>query len=86
MENLVFYRKYRPEAWEEVIGQEHIVSVLSQSIKNRSFSHAYLFTGSRGAHERTTLKVHSSRTEAYAADPMLSMASSRAYDSDSPSP
>ncbi|HVY35735.1 MAG TPA: DNA polymerase III subunit gamma/tau [Candidatus Paceibacterota bacterium] len=56
-ESQVFYRKYRPSAWDEVIGQEHIVSVLAQSIKNQTFSHAYLFTGSRGTGKTTLARI-----------------------------
>ncbi len=57
MENLVYYRKYRPEAWVEVIGQDHIVSVLANSIQNKSFSHAYLFTGSSGTGKTTLARI-----------------------------
>lgn len=57
MSNLVFYRKYRPELWDEVIGQEHITRVLSQSITNDTFSHAYLFTGSRGTGKTSVARI-----------------------------
>jgi DNA polymerase III subunit gamma/tau len=57
MEQLVYYRKYRPTVWEEVIGQDHIVSVLSNSIKENTFSHAYLFTGSRGTGKTTLARI-----------------------------
>jgi len=57
MDQLVYYRKYRPEVWEEVIGQDHIVSVLSNSIKNKTYSHAYLFTGSRGTGKTTLARI-----------------------------
>ncbi len=53
----VLYRKYRPQSWDEVIGQEHIVSVLSNSIENDSFSHAYLFTGSRGTGKTSVARI-----------------------------
>lgn len=53
----VYYRKYRPADWKEVIGQEHIVSVLSNSIDNNTFSHAYLFTGSRGTGKTTLARI-----------------------------
>jgi DNA polymerase-3 subunit gamma/tau len=55
--NQVLYRKYRPTDWEEVLGQEHIVSVLTQSITNNSFAHAYLFTGSRGTGKTTLARI-----------------------------
>lgn len=53
----VLYRKYRPQLWDEVVGQEHIVSVLSQSIANQSFAHAYLFTGSRGTGKTSVARI-----------------------------
>lgn len=56
-ESKVFYRKYRPETWDAVIGQEHIVSVLSQSIENETYSHAYLFTGSRGTGKTSVARI-----------------------------
>ncbi len=57
MKDQVLYRKYRPSIWDEVIGQEHIVSVLSSSIKNENFSHAYLFTGSRGTGKTSVARI-----------------------------
>jgi DNA polymerase-3 subunit gamma/tau len=57
MHDQVLYRKYRPGNWQEVIGQEHIVSVLSQSIEHGTFSHAYLFTGSRGTGKTSVARI-----------------------------
>ncbi len=57
MLNQVFYRKYRPDDWKKVIGQEHIVSVLEASIRNNTFSHAYLFTGSRGTGKTSVARI-----------------------------
>lgn len=57
MESQVLYRKYRPNDWGEVVGQEHIVSALSQSIESGSFSHAYLFTGSRGTGKTSVARI-----------------------------
>lgn len=42
------YRKYRSTNFNEIIGQQHIVTTLANSIKNGSFAHAYLLTGPRG--------------------------------------
>lgn len=53
----VLYRKYRPSDWAEVVGQEHIVSVLAQSIENSSFAQAYLFTGSRGTGKTSVARI-----------------------------
>lgn len=57
MNSQVLYRKYRPSDWSEVVGQEHIVSVLTQSIANASFAHAYLFTGSRGTGKTSVARI-----------------------------
>lgn len=57
MQDQVLYRKYRPGDWEEVEGQEHIVSVLAQSIQEGTFSHAYLFTGSRGTGKTSVARI-----------------------------
>ncbi len=51
------YRKYRPKTFEDVIGQEPIVSTLTNQIKAGRVSHAYLFTGSRGTGKTTCAKV-----------------------------
>ena len=51
------YRKYRPEKFKDVIGQEHITTTLQNQIQNGSFSHAYLFTGSRGTGKTTCAKI-----------------------------
>lgn len=57
MHDQVLYRKYRPHEWKEVEGQDHIVSVLSQSIEEKNFSHAYLFTGSRGTGKTSVARI-----------------------------
>lgn len=57
MPNLVLYRKYRPQKFGEVIGQEHIVKTLSNSIKGNNISHAYLFSGPRGSGKTTIARL-----------------------------
>ena len=49
MANLVLYRKYRPQTFAEIIGQEHIVQTLTNAISGKMISHAYLFSGPRGS-------------------------------------
>ncbi|MCH7664235.1 MAG: DNA polymerase III subunit gamma/tau [Chloroflexi bacterium] len=49
MANLVFYRKYRPQTFAEIVGQEHVVQTLSNALSQDMISHAYLFTGPRGS-------------------------------------
>ena len=51
------YREYRPEVFEEVIGQEHIVKILRNQLKQDSVSHAYLFCGTRGTGKTTTARL-----------------------------
>jgi len=55
--NLVLYRKYRPQNFSEVIGQEHVVQTLTNSIKGNNISHAYLFSGPRGSGKTTIARL-----------------------------
>lgn len=55
--NIVLYRKYRPQSFSEIIGQEHIVRTLTNSIKLKSVSHAYLFIGPRGSGKTTIARI-----------------------------
>lgn len=57
MTNLVLYRKYRPQSFSEIVGQEHIVKTLTNSILNKSISHAYLFSGPRGSGKTTIARL-----------------------------
>lgn len=57
MSNLVLYRKYRPQIFAEIIGQDHIVQTLTNSILANNISHAYLFSGSRGSGKTTTARI-----------------------------
>ncbi len=51
------YRKYRPQTFDDVVGQNVIVQTLKNSIKNHSFSHAYMFFGPRGTGKTTISKI-----------------------------
>lgn len=51
------YRKYRPSGFEEVIGQEHVVTTIQNAVASGSFSHAYLFTGPRGTGKTTMARL-----------------------------
>jgi len=57
MPNLVLYRKYRPQTFEEVIGQEHIVTTLRNAVISGLISHAYLFSGPRGSGKTTLARI-----------------------------
>lgn len=81
MHDQVLYRKYRPGEWSEVEGQEHIVSVLEQSIADKSFSHAYLFTGSRGTGKTSVARIFARALGTNAEDIMeIDAASNRGID------
>ena len=51
------YRKWRPQTFDDVFGQEHITSILKYETRNNKFSHAYLFCGSRGTGKTTCAKI-----------------------------
>ena len=51
------YRKYRPQTFSEVYGQEHITKVLLSELESGKFSHAYLFTGTRGTGKTSCAKI-----------------------------
>jgi len=56
-ENIALYRKYRPETFADVIGQEHVVKVLGSALKDGKVAHAYLLTGSRGTGKTTIARI-----------------------------
>lgn len=56
-EETTLYRKYRPQSFKEVQGQEHVVDVLAKSIKNKKVAHAYLFSGSRGTGKTSVARI-----------------------------
>lgn len=51
------YRSFRPDIFEEVLGQEHIVKILKNQIKNDKIGHAYLFCGTRGTGKTTLARI-----------------------------
>lgn len=51
------YRKYRPASFDEVIGQDHVVTVLKGIIASENIPHAYLFSGSRGTGKTTMARI-----------------------------
>lgn len=54
---LVLARKYRPQNFEEVMGQSVLVTTLSNAIKNNKLHHAYILTGIRGVGKTTTARI-----------------------------
>ena len=55
MESL--YRKYRPQTFEQVVGQSHVVSTLERAVTEHRLSHAYLFCGPRGTGKTTMARI-----------------------------
>jgi len=55
--SLVLYRKYRPQTFAEIIGQEHVVQTLTNAISGGMISHAYLFAGPRGSGKTTIARL-----------------------------
>ena len=51
------YRKWRPDTFDEVYGQEHIVKTLKREVESGKLSHAYIFTGSRGTGKTSCAKI-----------------------------
>ena len=53
----VLYRKWRPQTFSDVVGQEHITETLMGAVESGRVSHAYLFTGSRGTGKTSCAKI-----------------------------
>lgn len=57
MEYQALYRKYRPQTFDDVIGQGHVTTTLSREVADGKVAHAYLFTGPRGTGKTTTARI-----------------------------
>jgi DNA polymerase-3 subunit gamma/tau len=51
------YRRWRPQTWDEVAGQDHIVQTLRNAVKGERVAHAYLFAGPRGTGKTTVARL-----------------------------
>ncbi|HEY43606.1 MAG TPA: DNA polymerase III subunit gamma/tau [Anaerolineae bacterium] len=51
------YRKWRPQTWDEVVGQDHIIQTLRNAVRGGRVAHAYLFAGPRGTGKTTTARL-----------------------------
>ena len=51
------YRKYRPQSWDAVVGQQHVVDTLRNALAAGRIAHAYLFAGPRGTGKTTTARL-----------------------------
>lgn len=54
---MILYRKYRPQKFSEVIGQEHVVRTLQGALQTDQLAHAYLFCGPRGTGKTTLARI-----------------------------
>lgn len=57
MDYQALYRKYRPQRFEDVVGQFHVTETLAREITSDQVAHAYLFTGPRGTGKTTTARI-----------------------------
>lgn len=57
MTSQVFYRKWRPQTFAEVVGQEHVTTTLLNALRTGRVAHAYLFCGPRGTGKTSTGRI-----------------------------
>lgn len=57
MSEQTLYRKYRPQNFNDVVGQDHIVKPIMEALKQKTFSHAYLFSGTRGTGKTSVARI-----------------------------
>ena len=53
----VFARKYRPQTFDEIVGQHHVVRTLKNAVEQNRLAHAYLFVGPRGTGKTSTARI-----------------------------
>lgn len=54
---LALYRRYRPDTFDDLIGQEHVTAPLRRALENNRVNHAYLFSGPRGCGKTTSARI-----------------------------
>lgn len=68
MSELALYRKYRPETFNDVVGQDHVVKALQGALKEKNVAHAYLFYGSRGTGKTSVARIFAGEIGAHDSD------------------
>src|ERR1700691_6734299 len=53
----VIARKYRPQTFSEIVGQQHVTRTLANAINSNRVAHAYIFSGARGVGKTTTARI-----------------------------
>lgn len=80
-DHAVLYRKYRPQTFSEVLGQQHVVTALSGAIERKVIGHAYLFSGSRGTGKTSLARIFARELETHERDLIeIDAASNRGVD------
>lgn len=57
MEHIALYRAWRPQSFQDMVGQQHIIRTLQNAIREQRVSHAYLFSGPRGTGKTSAAKI-----------------------------
>ena len=57
MSYLVLARKYRPQSFDDLVGQEHVAKTLANAIVRQRIAHAYVLSGPRGCGKTTTARI-----------------------------
>jgi len=54
---MALYRKYRPQTFDEVVGQSHVTEILTKALDSQKISHAYLFAGPKGSGKTSCARI-----------------------------
>ena len=73
------YRKWRPQKWDEVVGQQHVVQTLRNAVAGDRVAHAYLFAGPRGTGKTTVARLLAKAVNCLADDPAARPCNQCAY-------